>query len=366
MIILGIESTAHTLGIGIIKVEEDKEGKTRKKILANVKDAYTTEHGGIIPVKAAEHHKRIKDELLKTALKDAGIKIKDIDVIAFSQGPGLGPCLRVGARFAAKLSYENKTPIVGVNHCIAHLEVASLVSDVKDPVLLYVSGANTQVIAYESGKYRIFGETLDMGVGNFLDAFARSLGIGFPGGPVVYKLSLKGKRFVELPYVVKGMDISVSGLLTNLKDKIKKISEKKVDYTANDLCFSVQETVFSMLLEVTERAIFHCNKKEVVLGGGVGCNKRLQEMVRIMGKEDKIKVFIPDNSLLTDNGVMIAWLGYKMFSAHASTKMNKTNTKVKIKEKNKKKFMAIQTEEEALNIGIRPYQRTDEVDVYWK
>ncbi len=350
MIVLGVETTAHTFGIGIIRIN-NKEGGRRVldgEILANVKDSYKTESGGIIPVEAAKHHEIVKDEVLERAINKAGIKLQDVDVVAFSQGPGLGPCLRAGARFAASLSFKLKKPLVGVNHCIAHLEVGSLVSDVKDPILLYVSGANTQVIAYEAGKYRIFGETLDMGVGNFLDAFARELGIGFPGGPKIEKFALKGKKFVELPYVVKGMDISVSGLLTNLKNKIKLIRDNKVDYSIEDLCFSVQETVFSMLLEVTERAVFHCDKKEVLLGGGVGCNTRLKEMIKTMAAENKLKVFIPENSLLTDNGVMIAWLGAKMFAA------------------NPKKYSYVDSHDKVVDVVIKPYERTDDVVVDWK
>jgi len=218
MICLGIESTAHTFGVGIVK---------DKKILSNVKDSYITKEGGIIPAKAAEHHVKVCDKVIKDALKKAKIKLQDIDLIAFSQGPGLGHCLRIGAFTARVLSLLLKKPFIGVNHCIAHLEIGRMLFPSKDPVLLYVSGANTQVIAYEAGKYRIFGETLDIGVGNFLDAFARYLGLGFPGGPKLYELSLQKKKFIELPYVVKGMDVSFGGLLTNLKQKVKKQKVEK-------------------------------------------------------------------------------------------------------------------------------------------
>ena len=269
-------------------------------------------------------------------------------MIAFSQGPGLVPCLRVGTRFAAELSYKIQSPIVGANHCIAHLEIGSLLGNVKDPILLYASGANTQVIAYESGKYRVFGETIDIGIGNFLDTFARELGIGFPGGPKIYELALNGKKYVELPYVVKGMDVSFGGILTNCKEKIKLIKSGSVDYSIEDLCYSVQETVFAMLLEVTERALFHCNKKELLLGGGVCCNKRLQEMCLKMGSENRIKVFIPENQLLVDNGAMIAWLGYKMYLS------------------DKNRFSAIKSEQEIEKPNFNPYERTDDVLVFWK
>jgi len=324
MICLGIESTAHTFGIGIIK---------NKKILANEKSLFTTKKGGIIPAKAADHHVNIRDKILKQALKQANITLKDIDLISYSSSPGIGHTLRIGAMFARCLAIKHNIPLIGVNHCIAHLEIGKLLTKAKDPVLLYISGANTQVIAYEGNRYRIFGETLDIGLGNFLDSFARELGLGFPGGPKIYKLALKGKNFIELPYVVKGMDVSFGGILTNLKQKIPK-------YKKEDLCFSAQETVYAMMMEVAERALAHCNKKELLLGGGVACNLRLQEMAKIMCKERKAKCFTLENQYNVDNGLMIAWLGIKMYKANGGIKPEK----------------AI----------IDPYLRTDEIKVTWR
>ena len=179
MITLGIESTAHTFGVGIVK---------NGKVIANKRAMYTTESGGIIPMESAKHHKNVKNEIYFEALDEAGIKEKNIDVLAFSQGPGLAPCLLEGMRFAKELSKRLDKPVVPVNHCIAHLEIGRL-TKAKDPVMLYVSGANTQIIAYAAGKYRVFGETLDLGVGNFIDTFARFAGIGFPGGPKIQELA---------------------------------------------------------------------------------------------------------------------------------------------------------------------------------
>ena len=341
-LILGIESTAHTFGIGIVK-----DGK----ILSNVKRTYTTEKGGIIPMEAAKHHHENKHEIYSEALNLAKIKQEDIDAIAFSQGPGLAPCLLEGMRFAKELSENLRKPIVPVNHCVAHLEIGKCRSAYpklrnagatgpKDPVMLYASGANTQVIAYESGKYRIFGETLDIGVGNFIDNFARLMGIGFPGGPKIQELAETGKRYVELPYKVKGMDIALSGILTNLKQKVERM-DSSGDYTFADLSYSMQETVFAMLVEIAERALAHTGKKELLLGGGVACNSRLQEMCRIMCEERGAKFFCPERSLLVDNAAMIAFLGEIMFRAG-------------IKEEGLEK------------VDIKPRQRTDEVDVSWK
>ena len=235
---------------------------------------------------------------------------------------------------AKELAKQINVPIVGVNHCIAHLEIGKLMTKSKDPVLLYPSGANTQVIAYDGGKYRVFGETLDQGVGNFIDSFARYIGLGFPGGPKIEKLALNGTNYVELPYVVKGMDVSFSGILTNLK---QKYDSKK--YSIEDLAYSLQETVFAMLVEVSERAIAHCSKNELVLGGGVACNKRLQEMCRIMCKERNAKFFVPPNEVLVDNGLMISWLG--ILQKELATKNYDP-------------------------IDIKPYERTDDIVVNWK
>lgn len=326
MYILGIESTAHTFGVAILK---------DKQVLANIKDTFTTEKGGIIPVKASEHHIDISDKLVKEALKKTGKSIKDIDLIAYSRSPGLGHTLRIGAFVARTLAQVNSIPIIGVNHCIAHLEIGRMLTKANDPVLLYASGANTQIIAYEAGKYRIFGETLDIGVGNFLDSFAREMGLGFPGGPKIYEMSKKARDFVELPYVVKGMDVSFGGILTNLKQKLRKGEHSK-----EDLAYSAQETVFAMLLEVSERAMAHCEKNELLLGGGVSCNKRLKDMAKVMCEERGARCYFPEDQFLVDNAAMIAWLGKLEFDAGKRMKVE--------------------------DCDIDPYLRTDEIDVFWR
>lgn len=335
MIVLGIESTAHTFGIGIIRIVR-KGRRESCTILANERSLFTTEEGGMIPNKVSQHHIDNSENVIKTALKKADIRSEDIDLIAYSESPGIGHSLRIGAIIARTLAIKLNKPIIGVNHCIAHLEIGRVMTEAKDPILLYLSGANTQVIAYEAGKYRIFGETLDIGIGNFLDSFARSMDLGFPGGPKIQNLAEKGRLYIELPYVVKGMDVSFGGILTNLKQKIKKDQ-----FRPEDLCYSAQETVFSMMLEVAERAMAHCNKSELLLGGGVACNKRLQEMTTKMCKERKAKAYFLPNELNVDNGVMIAWLGYIMHKERKSSlKISKS--------------------------GIRPYIRTDEVKVFWR
>ena len=326
--ILGIESTAHTFGIGVVE---------KGKILCNIKDSYTTKKGGIIPIDAAKHHTRVCEEVHAQALSEAGISEKDINAIAISNAPGLALCLIEGMKFAKKKALELGVPLIPVNHCVAHLEIGRL-TGACDPVLLYASGANTQIIAYAGGKYRVFGETLDIGVGNFIDNFARFAGIGFPGGLKIQKLAEKSDNYIELPYKLKGMDVAFSGILTKLRQMVE--SRK---YRIEDLAYSLQETVFAMLVEAAERALAHTGKKELLLGGGVACNTRLQEMCKIMCKERGAKFFVPSNEFLVDNPAMIAYLGEILFQKGIFVKGKQID-----------------------KLDINPRERTDDVEVRWR
>jgi N6-L-threonylcarbamoyladenine synthase len=324
--IIGIETTAHTFGVAILDIEGE--------ILVNIKDVYTTESGGMIPMEVRKHHREVADKLYQKAIEDANISENDIVALAFSNAPGLAPCLLEGMEFSKKISKSLGIPIVSVNHCISHLEIGEI-TGAKDPVLLYASGANTQIIAYEAGKYRVFGETLDLGVGNFIDTFARHAGLGFPGGPKIQKLAEGSTNLIELPYSIKGMDVSFSGMQTKLKQLLDNGTP------IEDLSYSMQETVFAMLVEASERAIAHTGKKELLLGGGVACNSRLQEMCKIMCEERGVKYFCPERSLLVDNAGMIGYLGLKMYKKGLGTK-------------------------DYDSVDIAPRERTDDVEVIWK
>lgn len=327
MIILGIETTAHTFGVGIV----DSKGK----VLANERASFTTDRAGMIPWQVAEHHFSSWEQVLSAALQKAGCRLPDAGLVAFSQGPGMGHCLRAGSFLARCIALKYKMPIIGVNHCIAHLSIGRLRTAAKDPVLLYTSGANTQVIAFEGKKYRVFGETLDMGAGNFIDSVAREMGLGFPGGPKLEKMALQGNMLIELPYTVKGMDVSFGGLFTNLRQKIREGKHRP-----EDLAYSVQETVFAMLVEVAERAMAHTGKEELLLGGGVACNARLQEMCRVMCEERGARFFVPEKEFLVDNGAMIAWQGLLEHRSGRRQRMQDT--------------------------GILPSWRADQVAVTWR
>ncbi|MFH0861618.1 MAG: bifunctional N(6)-L-threonylcarbamoyladenine synthase/serine/threonine protein kinase [Candidatus Altiarchaeota archaeon] len=324
MIVLGLEGTAHTLGVGII------DGGFG--VLADVRNAYSPGSGGIHPRDASQHMSAVMRESLDKALDDARLKTEDIDLISFSQGPGLGPCLRTVATAARTLSISYEKPIMGVNHCISHIEVGRVLSGFKDPLILYVSGANSQVIKLKDGRYRVFGETMDIGVGNMLDKFGRDAGLPHPAGPKIEKLASDGKEYIELPYVVKGTDMSFSGILT------AAMTLHRTGVRLEDICYSLQETCFSMLCEVTERALAHLNAKEVLLAGGVGYNKRLQEMLRLVAEEHGAAFALPEE-YMGDNGVMIAMTALKMHDAGIRMGLGQTQA--------------------------MPNQRTDDVDVRW-
>lgn len=325
MLTLGIESTAHTFGVGVLQDEQ---------VLTNNKSVYEPDQGGINPGEAAELHYNNAKQTINNALAKADREKEDIDLISFSQGPGIPQCLDIGAVTARALSSKLKIPLIGVNHCIAHIEIGKLKTGVKDPVTLYVSGGNSQILAYEGKRYRIFGETQDIAIGNALDKFARSLGIPHPGGPEIEKLAKKTDEIIELPYVVKGNDFSFSGLVTELKKK-----HKSGEYSKEALCNSMQEYAFSMLVEATERTMAHLEKDEVLVTGGVAANDRLKEMLDIMSQERDAEFNSVPFEYAADNGAMIGYLGYLEY-------INGKETEIKESQK-------------------RPDWRTDEVEVNW-
>ncbi len=327
LISLGVESTADNLGIGIVSSE--------KQVLANYIKIHVPLEGGIHPREAARHHSEYMGTAIKIALEQADITMGDVDIISFAQGPGLGPCLRTGATGARALAAYLKKPLVGVNHCVAHVEVGRMATGAVDPLTLYVSGGNTIVSGYESGRYRIFGETLDIAIGNCLDTFARAAGLKYPGGPDIERRAKLGKNLIQLPYVVKGMDLSYSGLLTAITTELENGG-----HDINDLCFSLQETAYAMLGEITERALAHTNKPELLLTGGVAANKRLAGIVIDIAEDHGATPYIVPIRLAADNGAMIAWTGLIAYQAGHQTPLDESH--------------------------VNPYWRMDQVKIPWR
>jgi len=322
MICFSIESTAHTFGAAV--VERLQDGSC--KILSNEKDTFKTESGGMVPQELRKHHELVAESVIAQALLASGKSWNEIDLIAFSSGPGLAPALIAGMEIAKNLAKENKKPLLGVNHCVAHIEIGKALAGCRDPIVVYASGANTQIIGFESGYYRVFGETLDIGIGNLLDSFGRSLGLGFPAGPTLDKWYFESKDFIEMPYTVKGMDLVFSGILTfaekywREKSFGKTIEEQEA--LKKSLAFSLLHTSFAELTEVTERALAHTEKNEVLVVGGVGASKALKEMLEKMCSARGAKLFITPMPVVVDNAAMIAWLGLLEQSAGKRQKLS--------------------------------------------
>lgn len=309
MLVLGIEGTAWNLSVAT--ASEDA-------IISEAESTYIPTKGGIHPRDAAQHHASEIKRVISNALDRTDSK--DIDAIAFSQGPGMGPCLRTVATAARALSLTLNKPLIGVNHCIAHIEIGRWRCNMKDPIVLYVSGANSQVLSYKNGKYRVFGETLDTSIGNALDKLARYLNLKHPGGPKIEELAKEASKYVSLSYVVKGMDFSFSGLVSAAISALNS-------YSMEDICYSFQETAFAMLVEVTERALAHCDKDEVLLVGGVGANQRLRQMLDMMCADRGVKFASPERKYLRDNGAMIAYTGLIMLRHDITTPLDKSEVK---------------------------------------
>ncbi len=330
MLVLGIESTAHTFGVGVVRDQEPF-------VMSNERDTYVPKEGGMRPTDLLAHHASVAPSIVRKALDRASLTIRDIDYIAFSMGPGMGPALRVGATVARALSLRYGKPLVAVNHGIGHIEIGFLTTGAKDPLILYLSGGNTQIIVFHKGRFRVFGETLDIALGNLLDTFSRDAGLAPPyvveGKHVIDMCAEKGKRMIDLPYVVKGQDMSYSGLLT--------ASEKALESNEiGDVCLTLREVAFDMLLEATERALALSRKEEILVVGGVAASGSLRNKLELLGKEWGAKIRVVPSQFSGDNGAMIAYAG--MLEAKSN--------------------MFIEVERSQ----VRPRWRVDEVEVKWR
>ena len=326
---LGVESTAHTFGCSVV----DSSGK----ILSDARDIFRPPEGsGIHPRDASRHHIEASSSVLKEALDSAKTSMGKIDIIGYSAGPGLGPCLRVGAVVSRALAgYYNK-PLVPVNHALGHVELGTLLTGASDPLVLLVSGGHSMILAYSNSRWRVFGETLDTTVGQLLDQFGRALGFASPCGTRIEELAKKSSgRYLQLPYTVKGNDVSFSGLLTAA---LRLVSEKN---EIADVCYSLQETAFAMLAEATERALSFTGKREMMIVGGVAANKRLAGMLEVACARHGAKLHVCPIKFAGDNGAQISWTAIQEYQA--------TGNSVRIEKST-----------------VRQSWRLDSVDVKWR
>ena len=327
MLCLGIESTAHTFGCAVV----DGKGK----VLSDERAVYRAPEGkGIHPREASRHHIEESSKVLHKALLSAGVSIRDVDIVGYSAGPGLGPCLRVGAVVARTVAGFNKKPLVPVNHALGHIELGAMLTGASDPLVLLVSGGHTMTLAFSGSRWRVFGETLDITIGQLLDQFGRAVGFASPCGGRIEELAHSSGDYSQLPYVVKGNDVSFSGLLTAA---IKLAGTKGV----SAVCYSLQETAFAMLAETVERALSFTSKKEMMIVGGVSANRRLAEMLQAACDRQQSKFYACPIKFAGDNGAQIAWTAIKEYGA--------TKNKVQIKD-----------------ASVTQSWRLDTVDVSWR
>ncbi|KAI4239463.1 MAG: hypothetical protein LQ349_000333 [Xanthoria aureola] len=328
MIAIGLEGSANKLGVGVI-LHPPRGGSAQ--ILANIRHTFVSPPGeGFLPKDTARHHRTWVVRLVKQALREAGVAVDDVDCVCYTKGPGMGAPLQGVAVSARMLSLLWGKELVGVNHCVGHIEMGREITGAQNPVVLYVSGGNTQVIAYASQRYRIFGEALDIAVGNCLDRFARTLNISNDPAPGynIEQLAKRGKHLLDLPYTVKGMDCSFSGILASIDVLAARLEQDTTGWrdevsgeviSREDLCFSLQETIFAMLVEITERAMAHVGSHQVLIVGGVGCNERLQQMMGLMANDRGGSVFATDERFCIDNGIMIAHAGLLAYQTGFTT-----------------------------------------------
>jgi N6-L-threonylcarbamoyladenine synthase len=325
--VLGVESTAHTFSVSVVS--------SRGRILSNVASVYKPPEGsGIHPFEASRKHLAAAPGVISRALEESGIDARQLSAVGYSMGPGLGPCLRVGAVAARTLAASLYRPLVPVNHAIGHIELGCLLTKSDDPLVLLVSGGHSMVVAYSGGRWRVLGESLDLTLGQLLDQFGRHAGLSSPCGRAIEESASSSDRFVSLPYTVKGNDVSFSGLLTAAKRLLDS------GRSFEDVCFSLQETAFAMMVEVAERALAFTEKKEVMIVGGVAANRRLAQMMKIMADRHSAELKVVPLGFSGDCGAQIAWTGFLAYRAGISLPIESS--------------------------GIRQSWRLDLVDIPWR
>lgn len=308
IIILGIESSCDETSVAVVK--------NGREVLSNVINTQISIHelyGGVVPEIASRNHVENISPVMKEALKEANIKIDDVDGIACTYGPGLVGTLLVGVSYAKALSYAANKPLIGVNHIQGHIAANYITyKELKPPFLtLLISGGNTQlVLVKDYTEFEILGKTRDDAVGEAFDKIARVIGLGYPGGPKMDKLAQEGTPNIVLPKVhIDGLDFSFSGL----KTAIINLHHKTPDINKADLAASFEKDVAEILLENTKKAVKETNINKIALAGGVSANSYIRKAFKELEEKENIKVYYPELKLCTDNAAMIASAGYYNF-----------------------------------------------------
>ena len=317
ILILGIESSCDETSVSIVK--------NGREVLSNVINSQIKiheEYGGVVPEIASRCHTEVINGIMKEALKQANLKIEDIDAIAVTQGPGLVGALLVGVSYAKGLSYVTGKPLVAVNHIEGHIAGNYLTyKDLTPPFLcLIISGGHTHLVNVKSyNEFEILGKTKDDAIGEAFDKVARVVGLGYPGGPKVDNLAKEGLPNIKLPIShFENLDFSFSGI----KTAVINLNHKDPQINKADLCASFQQAVTEMLLNNVKKAVNIYNENKVVLAGGVSRNSFIRKSFENLAKELNIEVYFPEPILCTDNAAMIAAAGYYNFINGENAQLN--------------------------------------------
>ncbi len=314
MLILGIESSCDETGVALY---DTVSGLLGHRVHSQI--ALHAEYGGVVPELASRDHVRRLLPMIKSLLQEHGYTVRDIEGIAYTEGPGLAGALLVGASVGAALGYALTVPVVGIHHLEAHL-LSPLLAEPAPQfpfVALLVSGGHTQLMAVKGpGRYQLLGETRDDAAGEAFDKTAKLLGLPYPGGPALAQLAETGDsgRF-RLPRPMldqDNLDFSFSGLKTAVLTLTEQLGEDATQVSARDkadIAAGFQEAIVDVLVARCARAITQTGMSQLVVAGGVGANRRLRECIDLAGEKAGFRVFYPPVELCTDNGAMIAFAG---------------------------------------------------------
>ena len=304
-LVLGIESSCDETSVAVVK--------NGREVLSNVIDTQIKIHeqfGGVVPEIASRNHIEAISRVTKLALKQANVKLEDIDVIAPTYGPGLVGALLVGVSYGRGLAYALNKPLVGVNHLEGHISANYITHpDLKPPFLcMLTSGGNTQIVYVKDYcDMEVLGRTRDDAIGEAFDKVARVIGLTYPGGPKIDKLAEQGQATINFPKThFENLDFSFSGI----KTAVINLHHKNPEVNKADLCMSFEKAVTEVLTENIEKAIKQTGIKKVVLAGGVSANTHIREEFEKLGQKLNVQIYKPDLKLCTDNAAMIGSAGY--------------------------------------------------------
>ena len=315
MIVLGIESSCDETGVALVEAHGAGVPRLRSQALHSQIRMHQA-YGGVVPELASRDHVRRVLPLLEAALADASLARDDIDVVAFTRGPGLAGALLVGAGVACALAASMGKPTLGVHHLEGHLMSPFLSADPPQfPfVALLVSGGHTQLMRVdEVGRYEMLGETIDDAAGEAFDKSAKLLGLGYPGGPALAALAAEGDpEAIALPRPLLhsgNLDFSFAGLKTAVMTAMRKFGPEPTPQQRADLAASTQAAIVEVLVRKSLRALQETRLSRLVMAGGVGANTRLREHLDGVAARRGLRVHYPELALCTDNGAMIALAG---------------------------------------------------------